>query len=315
MMSTGARVRKGLKVFLEMTRFNFIPASILPFLAGVMFAVYKGYEVSVMPVVAGFLGVISAHAGGNALNNYFDYRMGADSLSVHTSPFFGGSKVIVSGSAAPALCLMTGAFLMVLALGAGIAVYIMTAGIGVLMFMLAGGALTAAYSMPPMKLAYRYYGELVIFLLFGPMLICGAFYVVTGTVTGSAIAMSLPLSFLITSVIVCNEVPDHGMDVVAGKKNLISLIGPDNGYKLFWTLAVLSVASLIIDVLSGILPPLVLSCVLLYFPALRAGKVLKKRSGDPEGLVEAGANTILMYNIVGVCLIVSVLVSTLTWNG
>lgn len=242
-----------------MIRANFLPASLLPFAAGLMLAVRDaGQEISAGRILAGFLAVAFGHAGANALNNYYDHKSGADSELVSTTPFYGGSDLIKTGQVPPGKVLRWGIALMAASLSALVALSALT---GDPVFLLAGAlflVLAAQYTAPPLKLAYRGLGEITVFLLFGLLLVPAGFYVLSNTVTFSAILLSLPMAFLIFAVIFVNEVPDRPTDIASGKFNLTSRVKEELFSVVYLAALIAATLSLIGCVLTGILPQITL---------------------------------------------------------
>ena len=61
------------------------------------------------------------------------------------------------------------------------------------------------YTAPPLRLKYRGLGLPVVFVLMGPPMVEGAFYVVTGHVSLAAFAVSIPIGCLVAAILHGNE--------------------------------------------------------------------------------------------------------------
>ncbi len=69
------------------------------------------------------------------------------------------------------------------------------------------------------------FGELTIFLAFGPVLTLGSYYAMTGKIAPEGFFVGLPLAFLITAILWINEFPDLEADVAAAKEHLVARLG------------------------------------------------------------------------------------------
>lgn len=277
----------------------FLPASILPFLIGAAYAFKVNGSIPAAKFILGLAAVGSMHLAGNLFNDYFDYKSGADNIADRMSPFFGGSQVIQRGVLRSSQVLSLSLVFAGLALGSGLGIYVLTKDAVFLFIMIMTGALTVEYTAPPLRLAYNRLGELDIFVLFGVFLVTGSFYLLTGVFNMECVVLSLPVSFLVTAIIVCNEIPDYACDRAAGKHNLISLVGGERGYTLYAATLVLSALSLVAGVLFNILPTPALTMLLFYGIGARAIFMLSQKSIVLPQFIQASALTILLHTLVG----------------
>lgn len=168
------------------------------------------------------VGVVMLHAGGNLLNDYFDFRSGVDRKEEGDEDRPG--RLLVRGELSPGDVLTEA--IVVLALAACAGVYLVwRCGPGLLWF--AAGALAGlyAYTGPPLELKYRSLGEPVIFLVFGPLLMAGAAYVQTLELEISALVLSIPIGLGTTAILVGNNLRDREEDADAGIVTLVRAIG------------------------------------------------------------------------------------------
>ncbi len=89
-----------------------------------------------------------------------------------------------------------------------------------------------SYHGPPLKLAYRGFGELVVLLVYGPVLVLCTYQIQTGTLAWPPFWLSLPLGLLITAFLWVNEFPDYLADCSAGKQNLVARLGRQRASRL-----------------------------------------------------------------------------------
>ncbi|HPM42011.1 MAG TPA: prenyltransferase, partial [bacterium] len=72
------------------------PASVVPVLLGAALAFADGISVSLWRLLLTLVGIVAAHAGGNLMNDYFDFRKGVDRPGT-----LGGSGALVDGLMTP----------------------------------------------------------------------------------------------------------------------------------------------------------------------------------------------------------------------
>ncbi len=287
-----------LKAFAGLVRVNFLPASAAPFLLGASLAYRGGYPVTTAKFITALAGVVSAHLAGNAANNYYDYVSGADGPGTLTTPFFGGTKVIVDGRASPAAALAAAGAFGLTAVLSGAAVFFMTKDPVFLIMAAAVIFLALQYTAAPLKLSYRGLGEAVIFILFGPGLVMGSYYLFAGAFSLNSFLVSLVPGFLIFNVIVCNEIPDAATDVRAGKKNLVSMTGGSGGKFLYASGLVSSIFFLAVCILLGVLPYAAVFSLVFYAMAGRALSIIIDRRTGTADMVTAGRLTVTTHVLV-----------------
>lgn len=214
-----------LKLVLVATRPAFLTASLLPVLAGSAWGARAAGAVDLVSLAAALLATALVHLASNVYNDVSDEILGTDRANTtRIGPFTGGSRVIQDGLATIDGMRRLATRLAVLAAVAG-GFLAVRAGPAVIGFGAAGAALGFAYSRPGIRLAGRGLGEAAIALAFGVLPVAGAFWLQAGTVTGTALLLSLPASAWVAAVIVANEVPDAPSDAATGKRTLAVRLG------------------------------------------------------------------------------------------
>src|SRR5207244_549931 len=72
------------------------------------------------------------------------------------------------------------------------------------------------YTAPPLQYKFRALGLPLVFLLMGPLMVVGGYYVVTGSFTWNAVAASIPVGLLVAAILHGNEWRDISDDARAG---------------------------------------------------------------------------------------------------
>ena len=227
---------------------------------------------------AALLGAVAIQIAANFVNDIFDARKGAD-----TEARIGPTRVVASGLLSER-SVWSGTLLVVaVAVAAGayliaIAGWVIAAiGISSLLAML-------GYVGGPKPYGYFGLGEAFVFVFFGLVATVGARYVHDMEAPIDAWLLSLPIGFLITAILVANNVRDIDTDRDAGKNTLAVYLGRDRTQALFaaliwgafttilifgvfewtprWTLLALSTAPLAVPIVRAIYretegPPLI----------------------------------------------------------
>ena len=110
------------------------------------------------------------------------------------------------------------------------------------------------YTVPPVKFAYRGFGELGLLVNFGPVLVMGSYYVQRQTLDMEPVILSLVPGFLMWSMIVINEIPDYEEDRQSGKMNLVARFGRKTGVVLYQAGPLCAFGTLAGSVLFGVAP-------------------------------------------------------------
>jgi 1,4-dihydroxy-2-naphthoate octaprenyltransferase len=213
------------------TRPRTLPAAVSPVMVGTAMAVADG-KFEFMPAFAALLGALLLQIGVNLANDYFDFKKGID-----TSERLGPVRVTQSGLISPDRVRLA---MIVIFSGASAVGFYLTAVAGwpVLAVGMACILASLAYSGGPFPLASHGLGDLFVFIFFGLVAVCGTYYVQALTVTTQVLWLSVPVGFLITAIIVVNNLRDIPTDQKSGKNTLAVILG-ERGTKLEYLLLVI----------------------------------------------------------------------------
>lgn len=159
------------------------------------------------------------HAGTNVVSEYFDFKKGVDRPDT-----LGSSRVLVEGLEEPAVVLRLGASFFIAGVLLGIP---LIAKRGLPMALLAATGLCGGlfYTAGPFGYKYLGLGDLLVFLLMGPLMVFGAYFALTGDYNTTVLLVSLPIGFLVTAILSSNNLRDISHDTRAGIRTLESLLG------------------------------------------------------------------------------------------
>lgn len=188
-------------------------------------------------------GVVAAHMGMNLADDYFDYRV--DMLSDREKVTRKGFRAMLvkypyltDGSETPATLLRAIALFFLTALACGLPVFILrTRQFGFLTptgswilpaVVLLTALLGIFYSAPPLKLGYRGWGEWVIGIIFGPLLMTGTYYAAAGTLTPLILWISIPVGLLVINILYTHSFVERESDAASNKMTFARLLRTDN---------------------------------------------------------------------------------------
>jgi len=295
-----------LKVYFLSTRPQFLSGVAIPVAIGAAVAWHDAAAFNALNFVITLFAALSYHAGMNVVNDYFDFMNGTDNINKNAlPPFTGGSRFIQNGLISPSRTIGFGLVLILLGSIAGLYLALKTSTL--LLVIGAFGLFTGFfYTAPPVFLAARGIGEIIVGLNFGVLTVLGSYIVQTkGGCTLNALFSSLPVSFLIAAVLYMNEFPDYEADKEAGKRTLVVRLGPSSARYGIVLLALLTYLSVIAGVITGIMPGLSLLSLLSAFTFVPGVYGLFKNYGNPQRLLPSIKSVILAHLITGLLLIIS----------
>lgn len=209
-----------------------LPQSLLPALTAVALS-YGGAEFDGIAAAVSVAGVVFLHLAFNLLDDWFDYKAGsAEARQKVSNEGFRGRLVkypyLTSGEATHSQLLRAVAVMLLLAASMG-AVIVVLRGWAVLWWVSAALLIGVSYSGGPLKLGFRGLGELAIFIMFGPLLMTGVYYAVTGALGWSIVLLSIAVGMLVTNIVYSHSVLDSIPDKKMGKKTMAHLMGSERG--------------------------------------------------------------------------------------
>jgi 1,4-dihydroxy-2-naphthoate octaprenyltransferase len=232
------------------SRLPFLVLSVVCVLLGAATAAWSGGRIEPLPAGFALLAAVTGHAAVNLLNEYFDFRSGLDLTTVRT-PFSGGSGALPAAPGHAGLVL-----------AAGLGALLVTGLIGIWFVLRMGGALlplgalglllVVAYT--PWVTARAAVSLVAPGLGFGPVMVAGSAYALTGTYPAAAWAASIVPFFLANGLLLLNQFPDVEADRRVGRRNLPIVLGPRRSALVYAALVVAAYAALAGAVLADVLP-------------------------------------------------------------
>ncbi|MBC8104908.1 MAG: prenyltransferase [Cytophagales bacterium] len=277
----------------QATRAYSFPASIVSVLLGTALAA-RGYfgapaQFEGLLLALTLVGALLAQAGGNVLNDYYDFVRGVDSRPDH------GSGVLPQGLLTAPQMRRFGTLLLAGAGVCGIALLFLarTENLFAVVVPLALLGLACAVLYTPVLKRYAL-GDLVIMIAFGLGLTVGTYGVQTPLATTGQLGLialaALPVTLLVDAILHANNMRDTQTDGASGVRTLASLLGPQGSAALQAVLLFGPVILVLVLALLRILPWTSLA-VLLAVPVL----IKAYRTGDVPFCAQAHLLFGLLY--------------------
>lgn len=246
---------------------------------------------------------IFMHAATNLINDYYDVKSGVDFRGVATGIYrphplledkITSRQVLVEACLLYAIATIVGLYLTVIR------------GWPLLGIGLFGALASITYTAPPFKYKYMALGELSVFLMWGPLMVIGSYFIQRQTFSANAILISIPFGILVALVLLANNIRDISHDRSKDIRTLPIIIGERNGLRLYSILVILAYTGIIVMSIFG---PLYLwtLIVLLSMPlALKLMRQMMKEVPD-----DADAQTAKLDTAFGVLLVSSLVLEAL----
>jgi 1,4-dihydroxy-2-naphthoate octaprenyltransferase len=159
------------------------------------------------------------------------------------------------------------------------------------------------YTGGPRPYGYRGFGELSVFVFFGPAAVVGSRFVHDGQAPAAAWILAVPVGLLAAAILTANNVRDIDSDRTAAKRTLAVLLGRDHARRLYAALLIGAFAVIAICGAIGWTPrPTLMALTAVPLGAGPIRGVLHETAGPP--LVAALKATARLLLIVGVLLAV-----------
>jgi 1,4-dihydroxy-2-naphthoate octaprenyltransferase len=220
MQTKSSRVvkRPSWRVWWQLTRPHTLTAAFVPVLLGTALAMPEA-KIDLGLFLAMLLASLMIQAATNMFNEYYDFKRGLDTAE---SVGIGGAIVREGIQAKTVLYIALALYGISLLLG----VYICASTSWWLA--LIGSISMAAgylYTGGPVPIAYTPLGELFAGFFMGCLIILISFFIQTGTVTTTAVLVSIPITILVGAILMSNNIRDLDGDKKFGRKTLAILLG------------------------------------------------------------------------------------------
>lgn len=309
-----------IKSFLNLVEIQTKIASMFPFIIGNLFAYYYYGEFSVKNMLVMFVSLISIDMATTAINNYMDFKKGAQIAGAKQEKkdailFFGGSEKIV---------LMSIFILIVIGVVFGIYLVLLT-DLVILLIGVASFGVGILYSFGPLPLYRTPFGELfsgffmgffILFLSVYIHIVNLGFIVMVINVDIFSIAikwqeilkislLSIPLIFGISNIMLANNICDMKDDLANNRYTLPIYIGKSRAmFVLKWSYWSVAVVFVLLVVLK-LLPLYGILALLIFVPISKLIETFEREQVKEKTFVIAVKSFVLIGSSITVTLILA----------
>jgi 1,4-dihydroxy-2-naphthoate octaprenyltransferase len=235
------------------------------------------------------LGIVCFHATANVFNDYFDTRYQVDQPDSPTARY--RPQPLLTGMFTPRQ-LLTEAIvlnLLTIAIGLVLAFYrsFLVFWIGFIGFLAC-----VFYTAGPVKFKYRGWGELFVFLMWGPLMFEGAYAVQRQALSLQVLYLSVPFGVLVALVLLANNIRDIDYDARQGIKTVGILLGSRHSFHLYAALIVSAYLYVAFMVLLGLLSPWGLLVLLSLPKAVHLLKMFTRKIPEAADAITAQLDTV-----------------------
>ncbi|WP_313641458.1 1,4-dihydroxy-2-naphthoate polyprenyltransferase [Paenibacillus sp. FSL K6-0276] len=297
-----------IKSFLRFVELPTKVASMIPFLMGTLYALYRFEDFYVLRFGLMFVSLLSFDMATTAINNYYDFKKASKTHGYG----YETHNAIVHFKLKESTVVATIVILLALAAGGGIALVTQT---GLLVFLLGGLSFLIGilYSFGPIPISRMPLGELFSGLFMGFVIIFISAYIHTDEHVVSLLLQngwvslninivevlylfwfSVPAILGIAGIMLANNICDIDEDVENRRYTLPVYIGRRNALMLFKYLYYVSYLDLVVLLILGINPILVLLILLTLIPLHRNIDLFTQKQEKASTFILAVKNFVLM---------------------
>jgi len=262
-------------------------------LLGTATAAWSGTELNFLYIFFALIGAVSAHISVNAFNEYGDFKSGLDFTTTPT-PFSGGSKTLPNNPEKAHFAMITG-FITLLITGLVGVYFLFVRGLWLLPPGILGIFIVVAYTKwftknPFLCLISPGLG-------FGPMMVMGTHFILTGSYSFASFVASAVPFFLVSDLLLLNQFPDVEADRGIGRRHLPIVIGKKASTYVYGSLLAGAYAAILLGCLSGAFPLAGLPALATVLLAVQTVRGVVRFADDIPKLIPCmGKNVVIVVS-------------------
>ncbi len=222
------------------------------------------------------VGLVLSHATNNLLNDYTDYMRGVDQDNYYRAQY--GPQPLVHGLMSKRQLLTYAVITGLLALACGL-VLVLASEWQAWLLLGAGVFFVLFYTWP---LKYIALGELAVLIVWGPLMIGGGYYVITGVWDWNVVIASLPYALGVTGVIFGKHIDKYEMDKSRHIHTLPVVLGEKVSRIVVVGMLVMQYLSVVYLVVTGFFTPVMLIVFLAIPNLLRVLPIFRHPKPDEK---------------------------------
>ncbi len=231
------------------------------------------------PFLTAAIGALAIQVAANFTNDLSDARKGADN-----EDRIGPPRAVASGLLSERA--MTVATIVAFLVASAAGLYLVTqAGWIIVIVGVASIFATLGYVGGPKPYGYRGLGEVFVFVFFGLVATVVSRFVFDRSAPADAWLLAIPMGFLVTAILVANNVRDIDTDRAAGKRTLAVILGRERTRVFFDVLVWGAFVLVVVFVVGGWTPPLSLLTLLAAPLAVPITRAIRTATDGPSLIV------------------------------
>jgi 1,4-dihydroxy-2-naphthoate octaprenyltransferase len=277
-----------IKKYIIATRPWSFTMSLISVSVGTLLAAEEG-SISWLWFVITAIGITLFHGAANLINDYFDTLYEIDQEDSPTAKY--RPQPIISGMLTPRQTIVEASVFLVLTIAIGMTAAVIRSW-HILWIGLIGLFTSIYYTAGPVKFKYRALGECAVFMMWGPLMIEGAYAVQRQALSLKALYVSVPFGVLVALVLFANNMRDIAYDSRHNVKTVSIMLGSRNSLILFAGLIALAYAYVLGMILTGIMSLWGLLIFLSIPKAVSLLRTFKKKIPDMADALTAQFDTV-----------------------
>ncbi len=267
-------------------------------LAGIVAVSDDVFDIAVF--LLALIGTLLLQSAANLINEYMDFRRGADQLKEAGQGMTIKKKILTPES------VRNGAIITTLA-GCLIGLFLLAQSGPLLWIIGIGGVLVAiSYTAGPFPLAYHGLGEISVAIFMGPAIVVGAYYVMFPAVAESRIVelvlISLPIALMVAAILHANNIRDMAADRAVNKRTLAVIFGIRFARVEYMFLVIGTYITQLIVIAAGVLPVTTILTFITLPEAIRLIRIFNTSRAVPL-MHQAQGRTAKLHGQIGLFLV------------
>jgi len=257
-----------IKAWYQASRAPFFIATLIPLsLGGILAWKDQGWDMTIWLIIltASFF----VHLNTNLANDYFEYFSGADDKES-----IGGSRVLQEGKISLSQIKYVMIVLYSIAFLLGLWILVATKVWWLIIIMFFSFFSSLFYTAPPIRYGYHGFGELLVGINMGPVMVVGTYTALTGYLSLNAIAIAIPIGFLVAMILFYQSLSDIETDKRTGKNTLAAQIGRNRSILVFKVFVLTVLSAMILLVCFDLIHPLGLLSLITAIPAYKINRMI-----------------------------------------
>lgn len=218
------------KYWYNLLRMPLILFSLIPLFLGSALAEPQSNIINFNLLILEIITLIFFQSAANLLNDYFDHKSDSDEYAVVYSKLNAGSRFLQLGLINEDQIKNYSIFSLLLGVILGVYINYLVGGFDVLIIGMIGVFIILFYILPPIKLSYRWYGDIVFAFTIFPLILIGSSFVQTQKYTNllEIALIGLNMALFVTAILFIGNIMSYDAEKAARKTTFTVKFGKIN---------------------------------------------------------------------------------------